>query len=190
MKAMTTVADVERFGNLVNDMMSPSGCAETDFSLDWIRKQGWKAIPVESMGRIPIPDIPRIVGALRNAGFSECLAVYNELGFKKILPLLAPMTPPGDTATCYVLSIDETEFRELNRQLGVFRFVLTTEGRDWAISCADSYNVFGAKPELLESMLGKSTDEAHKEFREFASVLAKGNPDYALLRVAQYYVNV
>jgi hypothetical protein len=76
--------------------------------------------------------------------------------------------------TCYGLSVDETDFRELNRQLGPFRFVLTDENHSWAISCNEWYNLFGAKPELLEGLLGKPVEQVRQEFQEFASLLAKG----------------
>ena len=189
MNPVIDIDNVERCANLVMEMMWLRGGSETDFDPDWIREHGWKAVPVESMGRIPIPDIPRIVLALRNAGFRQCIAVYNELSFKQKLPLLVPMNPPGDVATCYMLDIHEADFRELNRQLGVFSFVLTNENRDWAISCGQGYNVFAGQRALLESMLGKSIAEARKVFQESASELANSDPDYWPLRMARYYAD-
>lgn len=190
MKAITTVTEVERCSNLVKDMMWLSGASDTDFSPDWIREHGWKAVPVESMARIPVPDIPRIVRAFKSGGFSRCIAVYSELGFKKKLPVLIPMMPPGDISTCYALDITQEDFRKINQQLGLFSFVLTNENRDWAISCAPTYNVFGAKPELLESVLGKSISKARKDFQEFALLLAHGRSDEPLLRIARYYADL
>ncbi len=90
---------------------------------------------------------------------------------------------------CYLLSVDEADFQEFNRQLGPFRFLITADDRSWAISCTEWYNLFAAKPELLEAMLGKPIEQARLDYFRFASELAK-QPDDPLLRVALRYATL
>jgi hypothetical protein len=68
--------------------------------------------------------------------------------------------------------------------------VLLPEDRSWAISCNEWYNLFGAKPELLEALLGEPIKLARREFAEFATALARGNADETLLRVAEHYATI
>ena len=185
MKPIKDPARVEHYGSLVRDMMLTKSGEECHFNPSWIRSHGWKVVPVESMARIPVPDIPRIVSAL-NAVFTQCLAVFNEPGYIQSLPIVVASDPPGDMATCYLLSVDEADFREFNRELGPFRSVLTTDDRAWAISCNEWYNLFAGKPELLEAMLGKPIEQARQDYLKFASELAK-SPDEPLLLVAKQY---
>jgi hypothetical protein len=181
---------VERYGSLLREMMLTRPGDECEFNPDWIRSHGWKVVPVESMARLPVPDIPRIVSALNGAGFTQCLAIFNEEGYIQRLPVVVVASdPPRDMATCYDLSVDEADFREFNRELGPFRSVLTTDDRAWAISCNEWYNLFAGKPELLEAMLGKSIEQARQEYLQFASALSK-SPDEPLLLVAKQYATL
>jgi len=186
MKPIKDPKRVERCGSLLRDMMLIRSGEEFDFNPDWIRSHGWKVVPVESMARIPVPDIPRIVSALNGAGFTQCVAIFNEAGYIRDLPIVVASAPPGDLATCYLLSVDEADFREFNRELGAYRSVLTTDDRAWAISCNEWYNLFAGKPELLEAMLGKSIEQARQDYLKFASELAR-SPDERLIVVAKQY---
>jgi len=187
MKPITDPTRIEHYGMLVREMMLTEKERECEFNPDWVRQHGWKIVPVESAMRIPDEDIPLLVSALKGAGYTEYVAVFNEPGYIQRLPLTVAGEPPSDMSTCYLLSVDEVEFREFNRQLGPFRSVLTAEDRSWAISCNEWYNLFGAKPELLEALLGKPIKEARREFLDFASLLAQGKPDEPLLKVAKQY---
>jgi len=42
----------------------------------------------------------------------------------------------------------------------------------------------------VSSLLGKTIEMARKEFLEFASLLAQGNPDESLIRVAEHYASL
>jgi hypothetical protein len=187
MKPIKDSTRVENYGRLVREMMLTQSGEECEFNADWIRSHGWKVVPVESMARLPEPDIPRIVSTLREAGYAQCLAIFNEPGYSQRLPVTVASEPPSDMATCYLLSVDEADFRAFNRELGLFRSVLTTEDRSWSISCNEWYNLFGAKPEFLEALLGKPVELARQEFQEFASILAKGKSEEPLLQVAKHY---
>lgn len=158
---------------LLREMMSGDTESDYEFRPEWIRDRGWKVVPVESMARIPRPDIPRITSALNSAGFWECLAIATE--------------DLGDMPTCYALSVTEEDFLELNRELGPFRFLLTDETRSWAISCNEYYNLFAGKPELIEAVLGEPIQSAERKFLEFAMSLADGDPTYPLLSIAKRY---
>jgi hypothetical protein len=186
MKPITDATQVNYYGTLVRDMMLTEEGRECEFNPDWVRRHDWKIVPVESAMRLPDEDIPLLVSALKAAGYTECLAVFNEPGYIQRLPLTVASEPPC-MSTCYLLSVDEAEFREFNHQLGPFRSVLTVEDRSWAISCHEWYNLFGAMPKLLETLLGKPIEEARREFFDFASLLAQGKPDEPLLHVAQHY---
>ncbi len=187
MKPIKEPAQVEHCGNLVGAMMRLEAGHEFEFNDDWVRDHSWRVVPVESAMRLPAEDIPRLVSVLSAAGYKSCIAVFNEAGYLPRLPVVVESDPPDDMATCYFVSISEAEFRELNRQLGPFRFVITVEERSWAVSCNESYNLFAGQPQFLESLLGKSLDEARQEFHEFASALSKGNPEEPLMRVSEHY---
>lgn len=174
MKPITDPIQAERYRKLLREMMQED--EEHQFNPDWLRSRLWKAVPVEEMGHLPPADIPQIVSVLNGAGHRHCLAVATE--------------PLGDMPTCYLLSVDEADFLEFNRELGPFRFLLTTEDRSWAISCTEWYNLFAGKPEFLETLLGKPIERARQDFLEFASLLAKGNADDPLLRVAKHYASL
>jgi hypothetical protein len=173
MQPITEPTQVQHYRNLVAEMTVHHDQGE--FDLDWVRNHGWKVVPAESAARIPRVDIPRLVRVLSEAGYRKCVAVATE--------------PLGDMADCYLLSVDEGELRELNRTLGIFRFMLTDDRHSWAISCSEWYNLFAGKPELLEKLLGKSIEEARAAYLEFASELAR-SPDEPLLRVAQHYAGL
>jgi hypothetical protein len=190
MKPITNTTQVELYSRLFAEMVMHQDGEECEFAPEWIRSKGWKVVPAESTARIPPADIPRIVAALKGAGYTECIAVFNEPGYIQSLPVFIPSDPPSNMVTCYLVSAEETDFRELNRQLGPFRFIVAPEDRSWAISCNEWYNLFAGKPDLLEGLLGESIDQARQEFAEFAAVLAKGNPDEPLMRVAERYAAI
>lgn len=171
MNAITDVSQVERYRHLLSEMMLPND--QCEFNSAWIRDHGWKVVPVESMARLPQPDIPRLVSVLKHAGSSQSVVLATE--------------PIGDMPTCYAISIDESEFREVNRELGPFRILMTDEGHSWAISCTEWYNLFAGKQELLEAMLGKPIEQARQEYVRFASELTEHEPDEPLLKVAKRY---
>ncbi|HUP79358.1 MAG TPA: hypothetical protein VM260_12480 [Pirellula sp.] len=172
MKPITEPKQIAHYSKLVTEMMLTQEGEECEFNSEWIRSHKWKVVPVESMARIPQPDIPRLISVLNEAGCHQCFAITTE--------------PLGDMPTCYVLSVDEADFRELNRELGPFRFALTDENRSWAISCNEWYNLFASEPELLEALLGKPIEQARQEYLTFASDLAK-KPDEPLLQMARRY---
>jgi hypothetical protein len=175
MKPINDSKQVSYFTNLMSQMSSADPQGVFEFSANWLVKQGWKAVPVESAARIPLGDISRIVHALNGAGCSQCFAIATE--------------PLGEMPACYLLSVDDLDFRELNHELGPFRFLLTDKTGSWAISCTEWYNVFAGQPLLLEAMLGKPIEQARQEYLEFASSLAK-HPDELLLKIAKYYATI
>ncbi len=187
MKPVKNVTRVEQFGMLLREMMLTEKGRECEFNSDWVRNHGWRVVPAESMARIPIPDVPRIVSTLKQAGYTECIAVFNEPGYIQHLPLTVSGGPPGDIATCHVVSVDELDFQNFNRELGAFRSVLLPEDGSWAISCSEWYNLFGTKPDLLEGLLGQPIEQARREFAEAATAVARGNADEHLLKVAEHY---
>jgi len=174
---MTPIAEpsqLERYRHLLSEMMLPLD--QCEFSPDWVREHGWKVVPVESMARLPQPDIPRLVSVLNDAGSSQCVALATE--------------PLGEMPMCYAVSVEAADLREVNRELGPFRFLLSDDGHSWAISCTEWYNLFAGKPELLEAMLGKPIDQARQDYIRFASELAKDQPDEPLLKVAAQYASL
>jgi len=145
----------------------------SEISPQWLARTGWKVVPDESGGRLFREDIPRLASALNAAGYSQCFAVTTE--------------DLGDTPPCYLVSVSEEGFHELNRELGMFQFLLTEETRSWAISCTVFYNLFAGPEKLVEAMLGKSIAEAKREFLQIAIEIAKGNPNDLFFKVAQRY---
>lgn len=144
---------------------------ECDLDPQWIKKHGWKVVPVEGTGHFSAAQIAALVAALQ--GYGRCIAIATES--------VEPDGVPG-----YSLAISEEELRSFNAECGLFRYLLTDAKRSWVIACSEWYNLYAAKPELLESMLGKPVATAREEFLTFANLLAKG-PDEPLLRVAKRY---
>ena len=169
MKTVTDASQIEKYKALVSEMTEH----RSEFSPQWLARTEWKVVPAESGGRLFREDIPRLVSALNAAGYFQCVAVTTE--------------DLGDTPPCYLLSVSEEGMHELNRELGMFQFLLTEETRSWAISCTVLYNLFAGPKNLVEAMLGKSIPEAEREFLQIATEIAKGNPDDLFLKVARRY---
>ena len=190
MKSIKDPLEVAHIGELLSAMMRVEAGNECEFNDDWIRQHSWKVVPVESAMRVPADDIPGLVSAMNGAGYKACMAVFNEAGYLPHLPVLVKSSPPGDLATCYLVSVSEADFQELNRQLGLFRFAIPDEGQSWAISCNEIYHLFAGPPEFLQSLLGKSLDEARREFQEFAAALSKRNAEEPLMRLSEHYARL
>lgn len=187
MQPITDSTQIEHYGTLLREMMLIESGREYHFNAHWVREHHWKIVPVESGVRLPDPGIAQLVSALQTTGDCQCVAVFNEPGYIQTLPAKVASEPPSDMSTCYRLSATEADFREFNRVLGVFRTIVTSEDRAWAISCNEWFNLYGAKPELLEALLGKPIDEARQEFFQFASLLAHRKEDEPLIQVAKHY---
>lgn len=186
---ITNPNQTSRLRGLIMEMMVMEEGEECEFNPKWIRAHNWKVVPAESMARLPEPDIPRIVRALKAANYHEGVAIYNEPGSIQAMTIMVESDPPDILSTCYQVSVNEGDFLELNRVFGPFRFLLTTETRSWAISCNEWYNLFAGPSELLEAMLGKSIPKAREKYLSFATALAKG-PNEPLLEVARRYADL
>ena len=185
MSPITEAIQVEHYRKLVREMMLAQKGKEYEFDSEWVSRHGWKVVPVESAMRLDKDEIPTLVSALKGAGYTRCVAVVTEAGYTQ--PVGPDNALLGNSPTCYLLSIEEADFQEFNRELGPFRSVLTDEGRSWAISCNEWYNLFGGRPDLLEALLGEPIEQARQEFFEFASSMAKGDPEEPLMQVAERY---
>src|SRR5713226_9250643 len=103
----------------LQDIASEMTTNEYEFSTDWIRKRGWKVVPVEDGNHFAPQDIAALVPALQKAGYSECFAVATE--------------PLGNLPACYRVSITEEDFRNFNAVCVLFRYIVMDEARSWAI---------------------------------------------------------
>lgn len=188
MKPILDPKRVEHYGKFLREMMLTDEGRECEFSPEWLRKHDWKVVPMESGWRLPAEHIPRLISTLKQAGYSDCVAVFNEPGYIQSLPVVVASQPPRNMATCYQVEVDEADLQEFNRELGQFRSVLTTGDSFWALSTHEWYSLFGGKPVTLEAILGESIEKVQQEFLEYAALLATGqNPDESILQVAKYY---
>jgi hypothetical protein len=188
MKPIRDPKQVEQFGKLLREMMLTDEGRESEFSPEWVRNRGWKVVPVESGWRLPVEHIPRLIAVLKGAGYSHCVAVFNQPGYIQKLPVLVESQPPSDMTTCHLVEVNEADFEEFNRELSPFRTVLTTEDGFWALSTHEWYSLFAGKPETVEAILGEPIQMAEQEFLEYASTLAGGqNPDESILELARHY---
>lgn len=165
--------EIQRCESLLRGMMETEAGRTYEFDVSWIRERAWKVVPVEDACHFAPVEIAAIVSTLQSTGHTECFAVASE----SVDP--AP--------TCYRLSVSEEALLDFNSECGALRYVLTDANRSWAISCNEWYNLFAGGPDLLEGLLGEPIDQARQEFLEFASLLAKGNPNGPLMRVAKHY---
>jgi hypothetical protein len=168
MTAIENKNEINSLQSIVSEM-TEGGC---DISAHWAQQRGWTVVPIEDASHIPDGDIPRIVTALRDAGFVECFAVATE--------------PLGDLPPCYRLKANESEFKEFNRALSPFRFLLTDAQRSWAISCTEDYLLFAGKKELVQAMLPMQISEARETFMQYADGLRSKN----LRRLAVQYAEI
>ena len=191
MKPIREQDQVDHYGALVREMMLTEPGRESEFNPDWLRGHQWKVVPVESGWRLPEEFIPRLVSLLRSAGYLSCVAVYNEPGYIQNLPAIVQSEPPRDMATCYLVEVDEADFREYNQEFGPFRSVLTTEDRFWSLSTHEWYSLFAGKPSTIEAIIGEPIEAARKEFQKYAALLARGhNPDRTILQLAEHYAGL
>jgi hypothetical protein len=174
MKSITESTKVEHYRKLVSEMTLAVEHQECEIDSKWALNCGWKVVPVQDANHFPVGQIARIVSALKNAGYSECVAVARE--------------PVDPLPVCFSLSITEGDFRNFNAECGSHWYLLTPEDRSWAISCNDLYILFGGKQELVEAMLGKSIEQVRQDFLDFVSFsLGQENPDYPPLQAAKRY---
>lgn len=172
MEPIREQSQIDHYLALVLEMTTEE--SREQFNSEWIRKHAWKVVPVEDTMHFADVEIGQIVSALNRYGFTECLAVATQK--IEILP------------TCFHLSLTVSDLRKFNSECGPFRYLLTSSDRKWAISCHEWYNLFAGPPTLIEAMLGEPIEQAEREFREYALILAGGlNPDESILEVAKHY---
>lgn len=171
MTPIKTESEVRRLQALASEMTTNG----YEFGTAWVRKHGWKVVPVEDGNHFAPQEIAALVPALQQAGYSECFAVATE--------------PLGDLPACYRVSITEEDLRNFNAECGLFRYILMDGARSWAVSCNEFYNLFAAVPTLLEAMLGRTIESARQEYLSFAMQLSK-HPDEPLLRIARHYAEL
>jgi hypothetical protein len=168
---MITLTDKDQIKNCKR-LLAPMIDRGGHFALQWLRSRHWVVAPEESAARLAEHEIPRVVKALNNAGFAECLAITTE--------------ESEELFSCHVVSISERGLRDLNRQLGVLRFVLTTEQRMWAILCTEWYNLFAGDRSIIEAMLGKSITTVQEEYLRYATLISQDEND-PLIQVGRRY---
>lgn len=160
---------------MVRDMTLHEEYRENEFDLDWLRRKRWIVIPVERAQHFIPDEISTMVSALIRRGFVECVAVATE-----------PLDP---LPTCYSMAITESDFNSFNKECGLFRFLLTDDGRNWAVSCSESYNLFAGPHDLVEEMVGQSVADAWRSFWRFLDQPSI-DPDGALRRAAKRYLSL
>jgi hypothetical protein len=161
MKPMTDPNCVERYVQLVNEMLLSKETYERDFDLSWLRHQGWIVVPVKSeYGHFSPQEIERIVPVLNSAGYTQCVAVATE--FLDPLP------------TCYQLSISQEDFRTFCQKCALLAYLLMDEDRSWAISCYGAYKLIAGPQRMVEALLGTVISSARAEFKGFARMLDAG----------------
>jgi hypothetical protein len=147
---------IQHYRELVEEMTELESGQRDQFSTVWLLNRSWQVVPTEDVGHFSPDQREHIVAALSAAGFYDAIALTTE--------------PLGEMPHCYRLKISETDLDEFNRELGLFRFMLTNEDRSWAISCTESYNLFAGPRNLLEAMLGKSVKEAWQAYWDFIAL--------------------
>ncbi|TAN30642.1 hypothetical protein EPN29_14270 [bacterium] len=144
-----------------------SGERGYDLRLDWARGRAFQVVPAESAARIPAADIPRLAAALKEFSGGSAIAVNIDVTDER-----------GDA---FDVQIGPEGLTEVNRELGLYRFLLTREDEPWAIACNEWYNLFAAPAELLTELLGGTLEEARAEFQVYADRLGGSLPDVAAL---------
>ena len=129
---------------------------------DWAKPMGCQVVPAESGARLPPAQILLVPNALRRRGYDQCYAI--------------PSEPLGPSEGPLAIGATPDEFARLNERYGLFRFVIVSADRAWAIACNEWFNLFGAPPGLLAEMLGRSPVDAERDFEAFATRIGGSLP--------------
>jgi hypothetical protein len=174
MKPITDASRVDQYFMLVDEMLLDKGTYQRNFDPAWLRHRGWKVVPVENeISHFSPEEIERIVPALNQSGYSECLAVATE-----------PLDPrPG----CYQVTVSEDDFRNFNKECGLLAYLLMDDARSWAISCYGTYKLFAGPTETLKTLLGIPISVARADFQKFAEDLDQGDVNSPFQKMALRY---
>lgn len=104
MKAITEPRAVEKYKRLAGEMMLPDEYRESEFRPEWIVQRGWKVVPVEDGNHFRPWEIDRIVPALQEAGYHDCVAVATE--------------PMGPRPSCFQFVMTADDLRAFNGNVG------------------------------------------------------------------------
>ena len=167
--------EIARLREAVCTMASLTDDRGYEFNRDWVESHGWVVVPVEDTGHFAEEEIERIVPALSSAGYQRCLA----LG---ALDLTEPL-PSG-----FEVVISADDLRAFNAECGIFRFLISSPDRSWAISCNEWFNLFAGPRALIERMLGSSLEQARADFLNYATVVEQGT-EGCLAEVARHYAS-
>jgi len=125
------------------------------FTRDFLSKEGWLVVPVESGQHFDKHDAERIAKAATLLGQAKLRAV-----------LLEDLRDVMDH-----LEVDATEdgLVLFSRECAHFNFALLPEDRSFAVICTtnDYYLVAGSR-RFVEAATGKEATEARSDFRRFA----------------------
>lgn len=150
MRAVSEPGKISEYRALASEMIE----GRDIFRPGWVEKSGWVVVPAESAGRLLPEDIPRLSSTFSGAGFHAGFVVMTEdLGY---------------TPSCYEVDLSPRGLEDLNREIGLFQFLLTERARSWAIACTIDCNLFAGPERLVELMIGKSVKAAKAEFRQLA----------------------
>ena len=123
-----------------------------DFNREWLLRNRWVAVPVESSDHFDEDAIGRLSAALQVAGHNECLAVATE--------------PLENIPFCFRVSTSAEGLRALNKAAWFFNFVLFPEDCSCALLCTKSeYYLIAGPKDLVISALGTDLETARLAFR-------------------------
>jgi hypothetical protein len=167
---ITDPKEVHRLEFMLQDIIDYPG----HIKVDWLIKNEWVAVPVESASHFNKSDAEAISHALQTINCKYCFAVATE--------------PLANFTRCFQVPTTSKSLLAFSWECSHFNFVLIPEHRSFAILCTvyDYYIVAGST-KFVKQAVGGNIETARAKFNEFASdEFWEGR----LLEVAQKYQGI
>jgi hypothetical protein len=182
-------SDERQFLTLVTDplelesalrLLSLATDEQRQISRRWLEKHKFVAVPVASGLHFDQRDIDALVKAMHTIECSQFYAVLNELS--------------ENLALCYRVEASPEGLSAFNRCCGQFNYFLIPQNESFAVDCRNTgdYFVVAGIRSFVEIAIGKTIEEARKEFFLFASDEELWTPEERAFRmsVAEKYTDV
>lgn len=130
-------------------------CDSVDFRGDWIKKNNWVVVPVESGSHIDEPSALVLSNAFNESKYSSCLGIATE--------------DVGEDYDCYRIHASKEGFLEFSWIRGSFNFgIIAPSGAVAVLLTVEDYCLVGGDRHFVSTAVGGNILGARKRFLDFA----------------------
>ncbi len=122
-------------------------------NLDWLNRQGWEAVPIESACYFVELTASRLANACKLLGQTSCYAIATE--------------PVENAPLAYTLSTDVDTFLKFGETVYPLQYVLMPENREFAVLCTPDYELVAGPHVFVLKVLGTSITDARSKYAAF-----------------------